>query len=146
MGALMPNVDAQRFDYGVWWSDEDACFIARALTLQASTGYGETPEAALADAVATAQINADAGHLPVAKPLSHRSDDWNPGAIREMRRSLALTQAEFASLLNVSLQAVTHWEQGLRPPSGAVRRLLDFVAASPGLVHRWIVERERAAS
>jgi DNA-binding transcriptional regulator YiaG len=139
-------VDARRLDYGVWWSDEDECFIARALTLEAGSAYGDTPEEALSNAIALAADHLETGVAPVARPLSQMSATWSSEAVRALRRSLALTQAEFASLLNVSLQAVTHWEQGLRPPSGAVRRLLDFVAASPGLVHRWIVERERAAS
>lgn len=133
---------ARKLDYEVWWSDEDRCFIARALTLQAGTGYGDTPEQALTDAIKLAALNAEIGGHPIAKPLSEPSAaTWTPDVILELRRSLSITQAEFAGLLNVALATVTHWEQGIRPPSGASSRLLDFVAASPGLVHRWIAAK-----
>ncbi len=134
--------EARKLDYGVWWSDEDQCFLARPLTLEAGAGYGETPAAALEDAIKLAELNTDVDGHPVGTFLGERSAlEWMPGDIRALRRSLSLSQSEFASLLNVALSTVTHWEQGIRPPSGASSRPLDVVAASPGLVHRWIVAR-----
>jgi DNA-binding transcriptional regulator YiaG len=139
-------MDPQKYDYAVWWSDEDQCHVARAVTLEAGTGYGDTPAAALADAIALATANAELGHAPAGRVLAERGLGWTPDAIRALRRSLALNQEEFAALLNVTPHAVRHWEQGNRNISGSSARLLDFVAAAPGLVHRWIIEREDAKS
>jgi DNA-binding transcriptional regulator YiaG len=144
----MPTMeDVQKFDYGVWWSDEDNCFLARAMTLQAGTGYGASPEAALADAIAIAKLNAEVGHTPVARPMAFPGGaTWTSVAIRELRRSLSLTQAELAELMNVSARAVTNWEQALNAPDGASRRLLDVIAGNPGSVSRWLIKREAEES
>ncbi len=40
------------------------------------------------------------------------------------RRSVNLTQKEFAQQLNVSIDSVQEWEQGRRSPRGAARTLL----------------------
>ena len=57
--------------------------FSRALTLQAGTGYGDTPEAALTDAIAYAKLNADDRARPVAQPFSNPTgSNWTPGAIR----------------------------------------------------------------
>jgi DNA-binding transcriptional regulator YiaG len=136
-------MDARKFDYGVWWSEEDECFIARALTLQASTGYGDSPEAALNESITLATMNAESGHLPVARPLSQPgSAVWSADDIRELRRSLSLTQVALAEALNVTPRAVTNWEQGIHSPDGPSRRLLDIIAANPAEIHRWIIRRE----
>jgi DNA-binding transcriptional regulator YiaG len=133
---------AKRADFAVWWSEEDGCFLARAIALQAGTGYGETPAAALAEAITLAAVNAELGHRPAARPFSGGDNAWGPDAVRELRRSLALSQAQFARLMNVSKEAVEHWEQGIRNPAGSAARLMSVVAAAPGMVHRWTVERE----
>lgn len=137
--------DPRKFDYGVWWSDEDQCFIARAMTLEAGTGYGDSPEAALTDAIAFAQANDEIGYGPVAFPLSAPGvDAWSAEAIRDLRASLSLTQAQLAEMMNVSTRAVTNWEQGQNNPDGASRRLLDIFAANPGAAFRWLWARDPA--
>ncbi|MBI3662799.1 MAG: helix-turn-helix domain-containing protein [Acidobacteria bacterium] len=57
-----------------------------------------------------------------------------PQEIRQIRRSLNASQALFASLLNVSPQAVRSWEQGLRRPHNAALKLLALAKKNPRLL------------
>lgn len=52
------------------------------------------------------------------------------------RRSSKLTQAEFAHLLDVSVDAIRDWEQGRRSPRGAARTLLRIAMQHPEVLHR----------
>ena len=47
------------------------------------------------------------------------------------RRSVDLTQREFAKLLDVSIDTVQDWEQGRRSPRGAAKTLLKIVRSHP---------------
>ena len=47
------------------------------------------------------------------------------------RRSVDLTQREFAKLLDVSIDTVQDWEQGRRSPRGAAKTLLRIVQSNP---------------
>ena len=47
------------------------------------------------------------------------------------RRSVNLTQKEFAQQLNVSIDSVQDWEQGRRSPRGAARTLLRVAKSHP---------------
>ena len=47
------------------------------------------------------------------------------------RRSVDLTQREFAKLLDVSIDTVQDWEQGRRCPRGAAKTLLRIVQSNP---------------
>lgn len=50
--------------------------------------------------------------------------------IKDLRvRRLDLTQQEFADRLGVSHPTVSHWENGVRSPSGTAKRMLAFLAA-----------------
>jgi putative transcriptional regulator len=51
--------------------------------------------------------------------------------IAEIRQRLNVSQAVFASLLNVSRVTAISWEKGRRRPSGAALRLLDLVRRRP---------------
>ena len=51
--------------------------------------------------------------------------------IREIRRSLDMSQRVFADVLNVSLATVRSWEQGVRTPDGASMRLLSIAERHP---------------
>lgn len=53
----------------------------------------------------------------------------------EARQRLGLSQAQFASLLGVSVRTYQDWEQGRREPSGAARTLLKVAAVRPDAVH-----------
>lgn len=52
------------------------------------------------------------------------------------RRSVNLTQREFAKLLDVSIDTVQDWEQGRRSPRGAAKTLLKVVQTHPEVLQR----------
>lgn len=54
----------------------------------------------------------------------------------EIRRRLALTQAEFARSFGLSLGAVRDWEQGVHTPDHAARTLLRVIALNPEAVRQ----------
>lgn len=63
--------------------------------------------------------------------------DWPPDRIARLRAELELSQADMAPLLGYDRpQSVGDLEHGKRKPSGAVRVLLDQLAARshPGLL------------
>ena len=47
------------------------------------------------------------------------------------RRSVKMTQKEFARLLHVSIDSVQDWEQGRRSPRGAAKMLLRVAQVHP---------------
>lgn len=116
--------------FSVWWSDEDETWLATEIGRPSGTVHGETPERALREAIEVAE-EWDAAGFPVTT-----SSEWDAGAVRDLRRSLAMTQRELAALLNVSLSTVRAWEQGQRIPAGPTTRLLDLVKAAPGIARQ----------
>ena len=73
------------------------------------------------------------------RPLTQR-DVVAPGPPAQMtadeitrlrRDKLGVSQAVFASLMNVALQTVHAWEQGRNKPSGCALRLLRLVDGDP---------------
>jgi DNA-binding transcriptional regulator YiaG len=61
---------------------------------------------------------------PPPKPLT-------PGQIRAIRQSFNVSQAAFARIINVSLNAVESWEQGVRRPRKATLKLLTIAHEHP---------------
>lgn len=60
----------------------------------------------------------------------------NAKDIRELRRSLNLTQEELARLLDVSFVTVSRWERGLGwPRPKNIRKLLELKAQGVSGVH-----------
>lgn len=53
---------------------------------------------------------------------------WSAESIAELRRQLALSQAEFARRLGVRQQTVSEWETGRYAPRGASARMLSVLA------------------
>ena len=47
------------------------------------------------------------------------------------RKSVKMTQKEFARLLNVSVDSIQDWEQGRRSPRGAAKTLLRVAQDHP---------------
>lgn len=54
----------------------------------------------------------------------------------EIRSQIAMSQQVFAQMLNVSAKTVQSWEQGVRSPSDASRRLLQVFCEEPELFCR----------
>ncbi len=52
-------------------------------------------------------------------------------SIARTREAMSLSQAQFASLLGVSVRTLQEWEQGRRVPSGAARTLILIASRSP---------------
>ena len=52
-------------------------------------------------------------------------------AVTKIRAAFGLSQADFASLLGVSVRTLQEWEQGRRAPSGAARTLLMIAEKNP---------------
>jgi putative transcriptional regulator len=52
-------------------------------------------------------------------------------SVASIRQKLGLTQAEFATLVGVSVRTVQEWEQGRRAPTGAARKLLAIADKNP---------------
>lgn len=54
--------------------------------------------------------------------------------LAELRTRAAMSQAVFARMLNVSPRTLQSWEQGVREPSDASRRLLQIFSEHPEVV------------
>lgn len=50
------------------------------------------------------------------------------------RKSVNLTQRQFAELLNVSIDSIQDWEQGRRSPRGAAKTLLKIAQCHPNVL------------
>lgn len=58
-----------------------------------------------------------------------RGDNMTTAEIRQIRERLNLTQVEFARELGVCQGTVSHWEKGIRTPTGPAVRLLRILAS-----------------
>lgn len=56
----------------------------------------------------------------------------SPLALARLR--IALSQAEFAKMLGVSLRTLQEWEQGRRTPSGAAKSLITIAIKKPEVI------------
>lgn len=54
-----------------------------------------------------------------------------PAQVRKLRLVLKLNQGQFASLMGVSANTVSKWEQGTNAPAGSSLRLLQIIKADP---------------
>lgn len=64
--------------------------------------------------------------------------------VRAIRRSLGLTQVEFAALLDVPVATIQGYEQGRRAPDAPARSLLRVALAAPELLRSIHAERRIA--
>lgn len=58
----------------------------------------------------------------------------DPATLVALRQAAQMSQSVFARVLNVSAKTIQSWEQGLRVPSMASRRLLQVFSARPDVV------------
>ena len=56
--------------------------------------------------------------------------------VRSVRKSLEMTQKEFAKILGVSVRTVATWESGRSVPNPTARNLMFLIAGNPGLVEQ----------
>lgn len=69
------------------------------------------------------------------RELAPPAPEFSKAQIKKLRTEvLHYTQLEFASLLNVDIGTVRHWEQGLRKPSKSVYRLIEIILMKPEIV------------
>lgn len=61
-----------------------------------------------------------------------------PDEIQATRSQLELSQALFASVLGVSVETVSKWEQGRNQPAGAALRLIHLLKQRPTLISLFI--------
>ena len=64
--------------------------------------------------------------------LAPPAPKWSSLRIVRLRKAtLGTSQAQFASLVNVSAKAVQSWEQGFRKPDGAACRTMELIEKDP---------------
>ena len=65
------------------------------------------------------------------KARTHQPQTIN---VAELRKSLGLTQIEFAAKFCISIGTLRHWERGDRRPTGASLVLLNVIQRNPKVV------------
>jgi putative transcriptional regulator len=68
--------------------------------------------------------------------LPDEAPEIDAATLTALRKQTAMSQAVFARLLNVSIKTVQSWEQGVREPSDASRRLIHIFSEQPEAVCR----------
>ena len=53
--------------------------------------------------------------------------DYSSSDVVRIRKIYNLSQAAFASIINVSASTVKQWERGVKTPAGASRKLLSII-------------------
>lgn len=89
-----------------------------------------------------ASVQAMAGHVRGDSKITLRTRTLVARPVKPLgaaevvaiRAKLNVSQAVFASLLNVSKVTAISWEKGRRKPSGAALRLLDLVQRRPEIL------------
>ncbi|NTV67977.1 MAG: DNA-binding transcriptional regulator [Chlorobaculum sp.] len=56
-----------------------------------------------------------------------KKKDFEPDEIRLIRQRHHISQGAFAALLGIGKTTVQQWEQGVKKPGGAAKRLLDVI-------------------
>jgi putative transcriptional regulator len=139
------RAEARRYSMTISWSDEDEAFIVRFPDAPGVVTHGITLEEAAEqgeDAIITWLTGLHDAGLPVPPPLTARTavvaaaPRFDAAHIQQLRHRLNVSQRVFAEMLNVSLATVRHWEQGLRTPDGASRRLLEIAERDPAVLER----------
>jgi putative transcriptional regulator len=64
-----------------------------------------------------------------------------PVDVKAVRKSVKMSQAEFARAYGISKRALQEWEQGGRQPDSAARAYLTVIAKEPAVVRRALASR-----
>ena len=62
--------------------------------------------------------------------------EFEPVDVKNIRKNVGMTQAEFAKTFGISVATLRHWERGDRKPTGPALVLLNVVAKEPEAVMR----------
>ena len=91
------------------------------------------------------EISAAAAADPDARPMTPEqlAKASRIPRIKTLRRSLGLTQDEFATRYHIPLGTLRDWEQGRTEPDQPARAYLKVIAADPEGVSRSLVSRPR---
>ena len=73
----------------------------------------------------------EAGEIARGERAPARKTVVDSTMVRELRKSLKLSQAQFAALLTVDLGTLRNWEQGRREPQGPAKALLRAIRKDP---------------
>lgn len=57
--------------------------------------------------------------------------------VKDIRKSLDMTQGTFAAIMGVSVKTVEAWEAGTNTPSGTARRMLSLLRSDPELPQKY---------
>src|SRR3984957_17692488 len=82
-------------------------------------------ERGLSKNVRVKKVRIDTAEIP-QHPKEYQAED-----IKHLRDKLNCSQNLFAAYLNVSLNTIQAWEQGLRRPNHAALRLLEIIDKGP---------------
>lgn len=82
-------------------------------------------ERGLSKKVRVKKVRIDTGEIP-DQPKDYQADD-----IKHLRKKLNCSQSLLAAYLNVSLNTIQAWEQGVRKPNHAALRLLEIMDKGP---------------
>lgn len=63
--------------------------------------------------------------------------EMDSSQIKNIRKSLDMTQGIFADVIGVSVKTVEAWEAGTNTPSGAARRMLSLLQSDPELPKKY---------
>ena len=81
----------------------------------------------------TASIK-EAGEIRSGKKKPSRTFRIKPLDIKKVRKTLAVSQNEFALMIGVSIRTLQNWEQGRREPEGPAKALLKVASKNPKAV------------
>lgn len=92
------------------------------------------------------EIEAAALSDPDAQPMTDEelAHMFRPGALRQLRERLGLSQAAFAERFHINLRTLQDWEQARRVPEDIARTYLRVIEHSPDAVAAALSETETA--
>lgn len=74
------------------------------------------------------------GSIMRGEDVPHRKTVLTTIDVKAIRERLDLTQAEFSTMIGVSIKTLQNWEQGRREPEGPAKALLRVVDKEPQAV------------
>ena len=76
----------------------------------------------------------EAGDIKSGKKKPSRIFEIEPPEIKMVRKTLSVSQSEFAMMIGVSVRTLQNWEQGRRKPEGPAKALLRIASKNPKAV------------